>query len=270
MAIHTIIVTWFYQPQLQSILVKCSVIMGIMLTPMCGLRALLQILLMGLFLVFFGLPAVKEYLKQEVMVVETKKDTSGIPAPAVTVTVMPSNRSQKAECFDSTGSIEDCIEATTYNRSQTLHDVVLGFTKRESVGKEENFYTEDYTASLTGRQYSFNLPMKIGTNGNDEQLFLFLLPDHVYTIFLHDPHYFVYNTNPVALPTLMRKFDTRTTVSQYYRLALTEVNELNLPADPCDNYPENPFHACIRQNVSGQVSFKYAPVSLEHSYSGWL
>ena len=37
--------------------------MGIVLTPMCGLRVFLQILLMGLFLVFFGMPAVKEYLK---------------------------------------------------------------------------------------------------------------------------------------------------------------------------------------------------------------
>ena len=118
------------------------------------------------------------------------------------------------------------------------------------------FYTEDYTASLTGRQYSFNLPRKIGTNGNDEQLFLFLLPDHVYTIFLHDPDYFVYNANPVALPTLMRKFDTRSSVSQYYRLALTEVNELDLPADPCNTDPDNRFHACIRRNISGQVSFQ--------------
>ena len=124
--------------------------MTIVLTPMCGLRVFLQILLMGLFLVYFGLPAVKEYLKQEVMVVETKKDTSGLPAPAITVTVMPSDRSQKAACFHSSSSVEDCIKANTFNRSQILHDVVLGFTKRESVGGKEEFYTEDYTASLTG------------------------------------------------------------------------------------------------------------------------
>ena len=129
---------------------------------------------------------------------KTKKDTSGLPAPSVTVTVMPSNRSEMAKCFDSAGSVEKCVEATTYSRGRTLHDVVLGFTRRESIGEEDDFYTEDYTASLTGRQYSFDLPFTIGTNGNDEQLFLFLLPDHVYTIFLHDPHYFVYNTNPVA------------------------------------------------------------------------
>ena len=42
-------------------------------------------------------------------------------------------------------------------------------------------------------------------------------------------------------------------VSQYYRLALTEVNELNLPADPCNTDPDNRFHDCNRKNVSGQV-----------------
>ena len=112
---------------------------------------------------------------------KTKKDTSGLPAPSVTVTVMPSNRSEKAKCFDSAGSVEKCVEATTYSRGRTLHDVVLGFTRRESIGEEDDFYTEDYTASLTGRQYSLDLPFTIGTNGNDEQLFLFLLPDHVHT-----------------------------------------------------------------------------------------
>ena len=123
-----------------------------------------------------------------------------------------------------------------------------------------------YTASLTGRQYSFNFPRKIATNGNDEQLFLFLLPDHVYTIFLHDPDYFVYNANPVALPTLMRKFDTRSSVSQYYRLALTEVNELDLPADPCNTDPDNRFHACIRRNISGQVSFQEKSVFTQSNF----
>ena len=143
---------------------------------------------------------------------------------------MPANNSHVTACYDvnATGSIEDCIESTTYDRAYVLHDVLLGFTKKESVGKEDSFYNEDYTASLTGRQYSFHLPRKIGTIGNTDQLFLYLPPGHVCTIFLHDPHYFVYNTNPVALPTLMRKFDTRVAVSTFYRLALTEVNELNL------------------------------------------
>ena len=49
---------------------------------------------------------------------------------------------------------------------------------------------------------------------------------------------------------------TPSSVSQYYRLALTEVNELDLPADPCNNDPDNRFHACIRKNISGQVSFQ--------------
>ena len=45
-------------------------------------------------------------MKKEVIVVKTKKDTYGLSAPSITVTVMPSNRSEKAKCFDSAGSIE--------------------------------------------------------------------------------------------------------------------------------------------------------------------
>ena len=38
----------------------------------------LQIILLAIFLHFFGQPAVEKFLKKDVMVVETKKDTDGI------------------------------------------------------------------------------------------------------------------------------------------------------------------------------------------------
>ena len=49
------------------------------------MRLLLQILLVTTFLNFFGLPAIKKYQRKEVMVVETSKDTDGIPLPAITL-----------------------------------------------------------------------------------------------------------------------------------------------------------------------------------------
>ena len=112
-------------------------------------------------------------------------------------------------------------------------------------------FTEDFTG--TTRHYTFQLNSTIETDGNDDQLFLVLFPNFVYSIFIHDPDYFLYSTNPVALPTLMTQFDTRTALSQYYRLDLTEVHELNHPEDPCDTDTKKGFNRCISRSVSAQV-----------------
>ena len=182
------------------------------------------------------------------MEVKTTRDSQGIPPPAISVSLPSFGDTDK--CFDSNDSIEACIKENTYNRSMTLGDVLLGFIKRESFSGVKDFFTEDYVGA--SRLYSFRLNSTIGTDGSNDQLFLLLYPNLVYTIYLHDPDYFLYSTNPVALPTIMTQFDTRATLSQYYRLDLTEVHELDVPEDPCEHKTE--FHTCIRRRVSDQVS----------------
>ena len=47
-----------------------------------------QLILLTTFLYFFGLPAIETYGKKEVMVVEKKRDTDGIPFPAITIAAL--------------------------------------------------------------------------------------------------------------------------------------------------------------------------------------
>ena len=214
-----------------------------------AVRLALQTLLLAIFLHFFGIPAVRKFKRNEVMVVKGSKLTNGIPAPAISVS-LPSSGKQ-LQCFDFEESVEECIKANTYNQSQTLSDVIMGFTRRKSFSGVKDVFKEDYIGA--NRLFTFKLNSTMGTDGNQDQLFLVLFPDFVYTIYIFDPEYYLFSTNPVALPTLMTQFDTRTTLSQYYRLDMTEVNELNIPEDPCDAEPETNFHSCIRRSVSEQV-----------------
>ena len=46
---------------------------------------LVQVALLAAFLYFFGFPAVARFAKKGVMVVETSKDTNGIPIPAISL-----------------------------------------------------------------------------------------------------------------------------------------------------------------------------------------
>ena len=188
------------------------------------------------------------------MLVKTTKATKGLPAPSISVCLPYFGHHHHEECSGSNDLIETCIRENTYNRSQTVSDVLLGFTKQESFSGVRGAFTEDYAGAA--RYYTFNLNSTIGTDGSKDQIFLLLFPNFVYTIFIHDPDYFLYSNNPVALPTIMTQFDTRTTLSQYYRLDLTEVHELDLPEDPCDADMKTGFHTSVRRSISDQVGLK--------------
>ena len=51
----------------------------------------------------------------------------------------------------------------------------------------------------------------------------------------------------------MKIVEPNNTSSHYYNLALTEVEELDLPEDPCNTDPDYNFQACIKESLSSQV-----------------
>ena len=70
---------------------------------------MVQVLLLAVFLYFFGFPAFARFNERDVIVVQTKKDREGIPMPAITLAVI--DQIHNNTCFhDNTSSIEYCIE----------------------------------------------------------------------------------------------------------------------------------------------------------------
>ena len=51
------------------------------------LKLIIQIWLLGLFLYFFGFPALKKYQEKKVLVVTSKRNTNGTQAPALAIVV---------------------------------------------------------------------------------------------------------------------------------------------------------------------------------------
>ena len=89
----------------------------------------LQIILLAIFLHFFGQPAVDKFLRKDVMVVETKKDTDGIPLPAITISGLAD---PDVPCFSQNLSTR-CIETNTHNLSENLEGMLLGYGKRQEI-----------------------------------------------------------------------------------------------------------------------------------------
>ena len=225
----------------------------------CGLaqltirsRLILQMLLLAIFSYFFGLPAIEKYLRGEVLVVESSKDTGGIPLPAITIVERGVKNHLHISCFKQNNSIEDCIESNAYNLSDILEEVVLGFAKRKTLFLPEKMVSEEFPVSWAGRIFTLNIPLRIGPNYDEDQLFLFLSQKFI-QIMLHDPSYFIFNTNPFGLPTVSTKFDVKTSFSHFEHLAITEVQEMDMPSDPCNGDQGYNFNLCVRTSIARQV-----------------
>ena len=232
-----------------------------------GFKPILQLLLVSIFLQFFGLPSIHRFLDNRMLSATSKKDTGGIAAPAVTIAVRDPRtkmgwRGNTASypkvvddvCGHQQECIECCIRNETFSHLDAMKDVILGFTEKRSLLKEDGLWKEDFTTSWYGRTYTLDIHKKIGPDYELDQFFLVLGRELDYRIFIHDPAYFVININPIALPSLVLKISPNESESHYYRITLTEMEESDQdPEDPCKTDPKYNFQACVKESLLKQV-----------------
>ena len=220
--------------------------------PKQGARVLVQVALLVAFLYFFGMPAFSRFAKMEVMVVETTKQTNGIPVPAITISVP--NQVNDHSCYDRNSSIQSCLERASLNQSYILKSVVLGYREKKEILLNNENIRDDFMYNWPGIHYTLTLPMKIGPNLFKDQLFIGLNTNLIYKVFFHDSKYFLINDNPTTTPAATRMFTTSAEKpnSWFYRLDLVEVNKLNLPSSPCVQDPSYSFISCLRRSVASK------------------
>ena len=165
------------------------------------------------------------------MVVHTTRDTKGIPAPTISVfpysktnTAYKFSPDQMEEMYNGDLPSEDYLTKNTYNQSEALVDVFLGFIRQKSLLGTENIVTEEMVRPLYGRYYVFRPSFKIGTDDKTDQFFLVLSQNLNYIIHVYDPHFYLGFFNP-SIPTIREIVEHDGTDGKYYNLILTEVGK---------------------------------------------
>ena len=236
------------------------------------LRLIVQILLFGMFLYLFGKPAVDRYLDKKVMVVTSRRETGGTQAPALTIvvkredsatgwkkTVSGSKYFVESLC-SKTGlnqSIIDCIEENTYDLFEISQGVNIGLGGSSKMVK--NQWIEDFTYSFMGRTYTLNITKKLRYDSmEDSVLRIGLEPNVEYKIliFAHDPNFLYATANPESEAPSAGRMVRPVEPSRYYPFALTEVEELDVPKDPCNNDPNYNFGNCVKESFSRKAGCK--------------
>ena len=219
-----------------------------------GPRMVVQVVLLIVFLYFFGQPAITRFLKKEVVVVETLKQTDGIPSPAITISVPA--QANNHSCFDKNVSTEYCLEKAYLKQSEIIKSVFVGVSPQKEVNLTgQSVVREDFTFTRAGIYFTLSLPLKIGSNVLKDKVQIALNTSLSYLLFIHDPEYFLFNDNPTAIPGERRRLDTNEANPKkwHYRLELVEVNKLNLPTSPCNDDPSYNFLLCVKKSVASKV-----------------
>ena len=226
-------------------------------------RPALQLILLVIFLFFFGLPAIETYQKKEVIVVEHKKDSDGISFPAITLTAWVQEETKK--CYhtnQSAEATEKCIEDNSLTTSDIFKGIIRGFGTQVPLNVSKDMWTEDSTNYWTGRYYTLNLPLTIGPNDFTDQIYILLSNSSLhYQIFIHDPKFFFYSDNP-GFPMETRSFSTISSFNHFYRISLIEMNELDVPWDRCYTGQDFNFNECVKENIAKKVVLKYVLESI--------
>ena len=117
---------------------------------------------------------------------------------------------------------------------------------------EKEDLIDEGLATITSRAkyFTINVEERIGPDYRKEQLFIELSCNHNFEIFVHDPRFFTLNYIPVAFPALQRTLLVNTTESHFYAMVMTEVDELDLAQDPCNQDKEYNFQ--VSQLISHQ------------------
>ena len=119
-------------------------------------------------------------------------------------------------------SIERCLEVNTYNQSEMLNDIFLGFNRKESIMSQANMVTEELTRPSFGRYYSIKPSFKITTNDKEDQFFLSLNRSLNYVIHIFDPRFYIGFYNP-SLPIVKKWVQPDDTAGWFHNFILTEV-----------------------------------------------
>lgn len=84
------------------------------------------------------------------------------------------------------------------------------------------------------KYFTINFGGRLTSNYDKDQIFIELPYTTNYEILIHDPNFFTLNFIPVAIPKVYRGTLVNETKNYAYSMLMTEVQELDLPQDPCN------------------------------------
>ena len=243
-------------------------------------RFIFTAVLTGLFLNFFGYPALIKYLEKSVLIkVSTiSAAESGIQRPAITFCPMTPSLSLfsgwknsigewhnvlKLNCghYNDSRSILDCVEKKTFQLNETLlENSALGMLEDRKLLSNDSSWTRFLTNIPYGNCFTLEHPMNLTANFERSSIWLHFNENLIYNVYFHDPNFFLLTNNLKVIPqSKVRKEKEFGRKRQFdiYPLVVTEHRNINRPKAPCEEKTDYNFMSCITEKLVADVGCRY-------------
>ena len=219
----------------------------------------------------FGLPCIKRFFDSEISVKEFVEEKASLKPPAITVCpqmwkpdsppVMPIGhyKNNCGEANDAKG-FEDCVEHKTFGIDEVIVEATQGYLSnivRNLPVSDSQLWTSDMTMAMLGRCYTLNYDQLLEVDQETESIIINLVPQNYY-VYLHDPDFFLFTINPLAMPTtevdLQSAVQMMNAPSLGLILEMVQVENLDRPGAPCNPSHDYKFTTCVKQSLAKIVN----------------
>ena len=224
-------------------------------------KAVIVIILIGTVLHFFGYPSLKKYQKRQTLISKSSVKFKEMKPPAITVVAWKQTEqrgwknSHGQKNFESHCNltrdfqeVKTCIDENTFD-----HNDVVEYVKNVD-GRNitnQSFWTDDLSNFDAGKMHTLNNSYMIGDDTT--WIRIDLNKSLNYTIFIHDPQFFMYTMNPDTIPQIQINLSGGYVYSVYirakYHSKIAKVTE----TQTCEDDKFYSFTACIKENMSKKV-----------------
>ena len=191
----------------------------------------------------------------QVLVINSKRKVTKPPPPAITVFARQPNTGWRnktsggkdifdKQCRDYPGQLTECIQEKTFDFDEIIKGASLYYNGRENISLMEprnKSWSTHFTSMMFGRGYTLHFDWN--SSAEYHHVYLYLNTSFKYTIFVHDPKYFLVTQNNLALPILFVTFDPKQSFNHFEQLVVTEHHLL----DNCNPEPGYNFNKCIQE-----------------------
>ena len=150
-------------------------------------------------------------------------------------------------------AVQDCVRSKTFNMEEVIQDAKIGAGGTEQSLMNSSLWTEDMTSSWNGRDFTLTIPRPLTQGLFIDMVFLHFDYSLLRDIYIHDKDFFILNFDPFGLPSVYKRINPNESASYFYRFSLTEVEELNLDLDPCEEDRGYSFLTCVKESISNEI-----------------
>ena len=229
------------------------------------LKMIFLFCLIGVCFFVFGFDFIARFLARETTVNESLEQKQALKPPAITICPQVgwknsnfSTAGFRVHCKNANSSdmFWKCLEERTYNFSEIIlsatHGHPLNVVKTLTDGPK--FWTWSTPGRSEGRCFTLLYDQHFQIDMKTDVIVINLKPpSRYYTVFLHDPDFFVITYNPFTLPVTeidINPAELNEKTHLLLSMAQMKTKKLNKPEMPCNPSPRYSFTTCVRQSVA--------------------